>query len=155
MSLKCRKSPCFPFSFGSAFLSPEYKPMNESETRGSEGGWSRVYIRAALPAAFHASSMCSSVQWRRLSPLWGSVASFPGAHKRWLGEGRLQKWPEGGFWSFFPVWSFKTNSFSFSSALLTLEKQFWFYRKPQAKWMVLKPHTFLAVLRAVLKGPQV
>lgn len=119
-------------------------------------GWLEQSLRQGCSASspsclFHVFSCSVKAALASL----GSVASFPGAHKRWLGEGRLQKWPEGGFWSFFPVWSFKTNSFSFSSALLTLEKQFWFYRKPQAKWMALKPHTFLAVLRAVLKGPQV
>lgn len=66
----------FPVSFGSAFLSPKYKTMNESETRGNEGGWSRVYVRAVLPAALHASSMCSSVQLMQLPPLWGLQCPF-------------------------------------------------------------------------------
>lgn len=59
----------------------------------------------------------------------------------------------GGFWSFFPVWSFKTNSFSLSSALLNLEKQFWFYRNPQAKRISFKNSHISGSAENGFKGP--
>lgn len=60
----------------------------------------------------------------------------------------------GVFWSFFPVWSFKTNSFFFALLLLILEKQFKFYRNPQSNKYPKQLRSPLVRTR-ILRDPQV